>query len=67
MIRDRVRVGAGAKECIICTFFTLWLFTSVVNTCLCLVYSLGKCSLWVTYEYSIGDVTTFSWVNLATP
>ena len=29
--------------------------------------SLGKCSRRIAYEYSIGDVTTWSWVNLATP
>ena len=63
-----VRVRAEARECIICVLLLfLWLFISVVNICLRSVYSLGKCSRQVTYEYSIGDVTTWSWVNLVTP
>ena len=33
-LRVRVRVRAGAREYISCTFFPLWPFVSVVNTCL---------------------------------
>ena len=72
-VRVTVRVRAGARECTSCTFFFflffLWPhFISVVNPVLVgSIYSLGKCARWVTDGYSIDDVTTWSWVNLATP
>ena len=67
-VRVRVRVRAGARECNKCTFFSLW-FISVVNTSVFVgsVYSLHKCTRRVTYGYSIDDVTSWSWVNLAIP
>ena len=48
-ISAMVRVRAGARECIICTFFSLWLFVSVVID--------DIVQRRITYEYSIGDVT----------
>ena len=64
-LRVRVRIRAGARKCTSCTFPPIW-FISVVNTSVFTgsIYSLSK---WFTYEYSIDDVTTWSWVNLVTP